>query len=469
VSAGGLRHVSRPGLRTAITLSFAVGGLVLSVAMALGTYLTARDYLIDQREAGALRQAFSDASRVRDGLLTSGATVSDVLGNVSPPADAAVVVRRGDRWFSSSLQTGERDIPLEARDAVGNDSAALSWHRWDDDPAVVVGVPLPAVNAEFFELATTTELKATLDALAVVLTVFAGLTAFSAALLGRWASRQVIRPLDDVAGAAAQIASGALDTRLPATDDPDLATIVASFNSMVDAIHDRIERDARFAADVSHELRSPLTTLVTSVELLNRHRSELTDRPKKAVELITRDLTRFQRALEDLLDLGRLEAGAAEFVLKTVDARELVRQALLTTGQLESVLHLPPDGVPVPVNVDKNAMHRALINLVENADRHGGGLTGVQVAEEPGEVSITVTDQGPGVPASERERIFQRFFRGGSRGALPGTGLGLSLVAETARAHGGSVWCSSGPGGIGAQFTIRLPAAHGRPDEQSAS
>ena len=461
MSAGSRR---RPGLRTAITLSFAVGGLVLSAAMALGTYLTARDYLIDQREAGALRQAFSDASRVRDGLLTSGATVSDVLGTVSPPANAAVVVRRGDRWFSSSLQTGQGDIPVETRDAVGADSAALSWHRWDDAPAVVVGVPLPAVDAEFFELANTTELNATLDALAVVLTVFAGLTAISAALLGRWASRQVIRPLYGVAGAAAQIASGALDTRLPATDDPDLATIVASFNSMVDAIHDRIERDARFAADVSHELRSPLTALVTSVDVLNRHRSELTDHPKKAVELIMRDLTRFQRALEDLLDLGRLEAGASELVLATVDARQLVRQALLATGLPEDVLHSPPEGASVRVSVDKNAMHRALTNLLENGDRHGGGVTGVHVAERPGEVSITVTDQGPGVPASERERIFQRFVRGGSREDLPGAGLGLSLVAETARAHGGSVWCSSGPGGLGAQFTIRLPA-HARPDE----
>jgi signal transduction histidine kinase len=84
-------------------------------------------------------------------------------------------------------------------------------------------------------------------------------------------------------------------------------------------------------------------------------------------------------------------------------------------------------------------------------------LTGVTVSGAPGGVLISVEDEGPGVPPADRERIFERFVRGGSRGSLPGTGLGLSLVAETVRSHGGAVWCAPGPGGVGARFVVRLP------------
>ncbi len=450
----------RLGLRTTITLAFAVGGLVLSVTMAVGTYLAARHYLVDQRERTALRQAFTDASFVRDGLLTAGAEVSDVLGAVSPPAESAILVRRGDGWFSSSLQVGEDDVPQSLRDAAADGSASLAWQRGPDGPAVMVEVPLPAVDAQFYELASARELTSTLDALRIVLAVVAGLTALAAAVLGRSAARRVVVPLDEVAGAAAQIASGSLDTRLASTEDPDLATIVASFNSMVDALHERIERDARFAADVSHELRSPLTALVTSASVLERRRDQMPERAQEALTLIGRDLERFQRALEDLLDLGRLEAGAAALVPGVIDVRDLVAHAADTTGVPDELLHPPPEGAATVVRVDKAAMHRALVNLFENAQRHGGGVSAVTFAEAAGTVVLWVDDAGPGVPEADRLRIFDRFVRGGSRGSLPGTGLGLSIVSETVRAHGGTVWCGAAPGG-GARFEVRLPA-HGR-------
>lgn len=456
---GGRRDTGRFGLRTTITAAFALGALGLSAAMAVGTYLAARNYLIDQREHTALRQAFTDASFVRDGLLTSGARVSDVLGAVSPPAQAAIVVQRGDQWFSTSLESGAADVPERLQHEVSGGTAALTWHDGNGGPSVAVGIPLPAVNAHFYEVSRTVELQRTLNALRVVLLVVAVCTAAAGALLGRWASRRVVAPLDDVAGAAARIASGSFDTRLATTHDPDLVTIVASFNSMVDAVNERIERDARFAADVSHELRTPLTTLVTSVDVLAGRRAELSPRSQQALELIERDLARFRRALEDLLELGRLEAGSAALVMRPVDARDVVRHAVETAGH-------PPELVtgraaPAPVLADKSALHRAVVNLVENADRHGGGVTGVSVTAVDGSVAIRVDDRGPGVPAADRERIFQRFVRGGSRGSLPGTGLGLSLVAETVRAHRGSVWCEPGPGGCGTRFTVLLPARSG--------
>ncbi len=459
----------RLGLRTTITAAFAVGGLLLSATMALGTFLAARHYLVDQRERTALRQAYTDASFVRDGLLTSGAKVSDVLGAVSPPADAVIVVRRGDQWFSSSLDVGEDAVPMQLREAAADGSASLTWQHGPDGPAVMVEVPLPAVGAQFYERVSTRELSDTLDALRVVLAVVAGLTALAAAGLGWRAAARVVAPLDEVAVTAARIASGSLDIRLANTDDPDLATIVASFNSMVDALHDRIERDARFAADVSHELRSPLTALVTSVEVLDRRRQELPDRAQQALALISRDLTRFQRAVEDLLDLGRLEAGTAALVLADVDARDLVRHATDATGvPAERVRLAVTDGGTMKIRVDKSAMHRALVNLLENAQRHGEGVTGVALEGGEYAVVVTVEDAGPGVAEDDRLRIFDRFVRGGSRGSLPGTGLGLSIVAETVRAHGGAVWCAPRPGG-GTRFVMQLPVSHGLDTRRNAA
>ena len=340
----------------------------------------------------------------------------------------------------------------------------MVWTRAQDAPAVAVGVPLPAVDAHFFEVVSAQELARTLDTLRIVLAVFAALTAAAGALLGRWAARRVVAPLDHVAGAAARIAGGALDTRLPTTEDPDLATIVGSFNSMVDAVHERIERDARFAADVSHELRSPLTALVTSVDVLDGRRDELSERSRRALDLVKADLRRFHRALEDLLELGRLESGAAGLDGSTLDARDLVRFALEESGRDVGLLRTPAGSGGTLVAVDKAQMQRALVNLFENAERHGGGLSGITVAPDVDGVVIAVDDDGPGVPIEDRERIFERFVRGGSRGSLPGAGLGLSLVAETVRSHGGAIWCGSAPGESGARFTLRLPCPDSRPD-----
>lgn len=464
----GPRTLRRPwGLRTSVTLMFAAGAAVLAVVGALATYTTAREYLVTQRENSATRQAFADASFVRDGLRTSGVAVSDVLGATSPPAGAAVLLQRDGQWYSSSLDAAADGLPASLTTTVRGGSAGVAWTTVSGRDALVVGVPLPAVGADLYEISPVEELSRTLATVRTALCGCALLIALGGAGLGWWTSRRAVAPLQAVARTAASIAGGDLGSRLPVTEDPDLSTIVGSFNSMVEALEEQIQRQARFSADVSHELRSPLTTLVTSVALLDRRRDELPARSQQVLDLVGRELERFTRTLEDLLELGRLESGAGE--RDVVDAGALVHGVLLRSARPVSLLG---PRVPALVEVDKERVGRALVNLFDNADRHGGGLSGVQVlvqggvqggagpGVEPAAVLVLVDDEGPGVEPAERERVFERFARAGSRGALPGTGLGLSLVAETARSHGGSVWCAGAPGG-GARFVLRLPAAGG--------
>ena len=301
----------RPGLRSAVTLAFALGALVLSVSLALGTYFSARHLLVEQRERTATRQAFADAALVRDSLLTSGAEVSDVLGSISPPAGAIILLRLDGVWYSSSLDSAGQEMTTEVQPVVSEGSVGVGWTDATNPNAVVVGIPLPAVDAEYYEVAVADELDQTLWTLRAALGIGAGLTTIAGALVGRAASRRVLAPLRKVTSAAVRVSAGDVTTRLEVTDDPDLAALVGAFNNMIDAVHDRIERDARFAADVSHELRTPVTTLTTSLSLL-QNAPDLSPHSARAVQLMTDELTRFQRALEDLLALGRLDAGAHE-------------------------------------------------------------------------------------------------------------------------------------------------------------
>ncbi len=451
-----MRRRPRPlGVRALSTLSFAGLGLLISVVLATGTYLTARHFLVEQRQATAVRQAFLDAAFVRDGLLTSGAQVSDVLDRTSPPPGAVVVVSRGGRWYSSSLNEGADGVPEAVQALVRRGQAARVWDDFGGEPGLVVGVPIPSVHSDFYELSPTTELDSTLNTLALVLGSFALVTTLGGALIGRAASARVMAPLDAVATAAASIAAGKMNTRLPGTSDPDLAVIVGSFNTMVEALDDRIRRDARFAADVSHELRSPVTTLMTSVSLLRSLDGRTPERRQAALDLVEREVHRLHRALEHLLELGRLDG-------TTTGAQELIDLADLLTHSLDQSHRTPELLVrgagTMLVRGDKQMLQRAFVNLFDNADLHGGGLQGVRLRRNADAVEVGVVDAGPGVPRAEHERIFERFVRVGSRGSRPGAGLGLSLVAETIRGHGGTVRCQDTPTG-GATFVVTLPAA----------
>jgi len=455
-----MRLVRAPGLSSAVTLAFALGALALSAVLALGTYFSARQLLLDQRERTAMRQAFSDAAMVRDNLLTSGAQVSDVLGSIAPPAGATIYVRRHGEWYSSSLDSSGQEATSRLQSVVADGSVAVGWSDVTDPHAVVVGIPLAAVDAEYYEVSVAEELDRTLKTLGLALAVCAALTTLAGALLGRAASRRLLTPLANVTEAAASVSAGDLSTRLADTTDPDLSALVGAFNNMVDALHDRIQQDARFAADVSHELRTPVTTLTTSLSFLQQA-PDLSPRAAQAVQLMGGELERFRRALEDLLALGRLDAGADDPQFSEVGVRELVRQALLAGQRHGSMLLVDGQGGPDPVvEVDRPQMLRVLTNLFENADLHGGGLTGVRVLERGAFVDVHVEDRGPGVPADDKTRVFERFARAGGQKEGTGSGLGLSIVEQTVRNHHGDVWCTDRPGG-GAVFVLRLPARTG--------
>ena len=309
-----------------------------------------------------------------------------------------------------------------------------------------------------------TVIAETLDSLRIALFAAAAITLLVGLLLGILASERVVRPLAGAADAARAIAEGRLDTRLEPTDDPDLNALTESFNDMVARLQDRVERDARFASDVSHELRSPLMTLAASVEVMSSRRDELTERSQAALDLLVADVARFSGLVEDLLEISRYDAGAVRLNRDSLRVAELVQQAVLASSMPRTKLLVDERCTASTLSGDRRRLARVVANLIDNARSHGGGTAIVQVCpaeDSPAHVWISVEDNGEGVSAADAPRIFDRFARGSGaskRGSSDGAGLGLALVREHVRLHGGRVWVEARrDGAAGARFVVELP------------
>jgi signal transduction histidine kinase len=439
---------------------FALGGLLLSSAFAIGTYSFAKRYLVSQRERSAQRQAFLNARALRGVLGGAPVSVTDALAALEVPASSSVVLHRAGTWYGTSVALGRDDVPRAMRTLVASGGAAHQRITTADGPAIVVGLRMPSLDAEYFEIVVLDELVSTLDVIRDSLLGAAAVTTIAAALLGVWAARRVLSPLRDVSSAASAIAEGDLSQRLESRGDPDLDPLVVSFNRMVDALQMRMERDARFASDVSHELRSPLTTLRASAEVLEDRAGELPPRLREPVELLGDEVHRFERLVSELLELARAEAAVDALELEPVNLGELVLHSVVLTRRGDYVIEIDPRLAATPVLADKRRVSRILTNLVENAEHHGHGVRAVRVTWRDGVARIVVDDAGRGVPPAEREQVFDRFFRGaaaGRRDGSSGTGLGLALVAEHVRLLRGRVWVEDATPGPGARFVVELP------------
>lgn len=439
-------------LRTRVTLFFSLTALVASLGLAVVTYAVSRSFLIDQRQQTAQTQAFANAKTVRDQLLID--QKFDVLDLRTESGGFPVLVLDGEQFPLNASYPLEA-FPLELRTAVSQGETAQQRFEYLGDPYVAVGVNMPAVNAQYLEAFPMESTQRTLRAISTALLIGSLVTMILAGVLGWWASRRLLRPISRVSAAAGEIAAGGLDTRMPPEDDPDLDRLARSFNGMADAVQTRLEREARFASDVSHELRSPITALTAAVEVLDGRRDDLPDRTQQALDVVVSQVRRFDHMVMDLLELSRIDAGSTELHREEVDIRELIPRIAQRYGFGEVPIDIDAD-IPGVVRLDKLRFERILANLLENAREHGGGPVRVSLQPvEPNAVELSVDDAGPGVARSERSRIFERFARGSAARHRVGTGLGLALVAEHAHAHGGEAWVEDRPGG-GARFKVTL-------------
>lgn len=449
------------GLRTRISLFFAVGGLLVSIGLSGATLVLTRQQLIDSRENAASAFASTNATRLSN-QLTPESSVEDlpsIVDSMTKIEGSQRLIRIGNDWLPSQ-ELNRDDIPRNILDRVDQLKAGQLRAEINGKTRLVLGIPLQVFDAAYFAIVDLTDLEETLDDLRIILFGAGAAVTSLAALLGWWISRRTLRPLRNVREAAEAIAGGRLDTRLIRQSDPDLDRLSESFNEMARALEERIHRDARFASEVSHELRSPLTTLKASVGVLEARKNELSARSKTALDLLSRDLERFNRLVSELLEISGYDAGAASLELEEVNVSQFIQAATRNDSSITYLL--PPNADSLVIDVDKRRLARTLSNLLDNARRYGYGATVIEVSTSENTLQIAVEDAGPGISKDEREIIFDRFSRGstsGQRGDDGGTGLGLSLVQEDVRLHGGKVWVENlkvTKSDTGSRFVIEL-------------
>jgi two-component system sensor histidine kinase MtrB len=297
---------------------------------------------------------------------------------------------------------------------------------------------------------------------------------FLIALITWLVVRQVVRPVREAASVAKQFTQGEFDLRLPITSKDELATLAISFNDMAASIEQQISRlenlsrvQQRFVSDVSHELRTPLTTLRMASEVIYNHRTTFEAPVARSAELLVAQLDRFERLLEDLLEVSRFDAEVAVLEPVEFDLITLIKRSVhdlgVDTDEKTSGVSTKSDNSVVTVKADMRRVERIMRNLLSNALDHCDGTPiEIQIKSTETEVAVGVRDFGTGLDESSLIRVFDRFWRADpSRARVRGgTGLGLSIALEDARLHNGELDAWGRPG-KGAHFVLTLPRVAG--------
>jgi two-component system sensor histidine kinase MtrB len=286
--------------------------------------------------------------------------------------------------------------------------------------------------------------------------------------------RQVVRPVREAARIATQFTQGDFSQRMKVESQDEMATLANSYNEMAQSIEQQISRlenlsrvQQRFVSDVSHELRTPLTTLRMASEVIYNQRSSFDPLIARSSELLAAQIDRFERLLEELLEVSRFDAEVA--VLEPIDfdvvalVERCVKDFEIGEVDTESGIRIESNQPIISIQADARRVERIMRNLLSNALDHAEGKEVVVtlVATET-EVGIGVRDHGSGLDESALIRVFDRFWRADpSRARVRGgTGLGLSIALEDARLHNGELDAWGRPG-LGAHFVLTLPRKAG--------
>jgi two-component system, OmpR family, sensor kinase len=461
-----LRTVS---LRRRVTvLSMLVLAAVLLVVGALTDVVFAAQARSQMREQLTVRAALAGQ------LVAQGLPAAEVARQVEAPGIHAVLVApdgvvyagdasggqpwshppwRGgmhdggwwDEWENDDVAGAEPDNPRDDR----NDQV-LQQPLADGSQLTLVASGAPVTGARAV-------LRRTLGVLSLAALAVAGIVTLLT-------TRVALAPLDTMTALARSITGGDRGRRLaPSRTDTELGRTAAAFDAMLDALEGAESaaraseaRTRQFVADAAHELRTPIAGVQAIAEAAIAPGMRPEERERLHL-LLLRESRRAGRLVDDLLVLARLDAGL-ELRFEPVDLLDLARAEAERAQLLAPEQQIAVTGEPVTVSGDAARLAQVLGNLLDNARRHAGASPVTVTVTGGNPASVLVADDGPGVPAADRERIFDRLVRlDEARGEEGGAGLGLAIARGIARAHGGDLRCVEPPSGQGAAFALTLP------------
>ena len=474
-------------MRSVRARATAVAVVVVSAALAVGSIgllHLLRDSLRGSLTDTARLEASGVAALVRRGLTTGSlpAPHGDGVTQLVDPGRrvAASSVARPQPPVSGLRPRPGRSLVAEVAGIPVEDETGLEAARDDDRSSyLVVASGLPAPHAGWTVYVAVSLAAAESSTGTVALALIAGLPVL-VGLVGATVWLLTGRSLQPVEGIRAQVADMSardLHRRVPVPPTGDeVARLARTMNELLDRLERASDRQRQFVSDASHELRSPLTSIRTTLEVASA--APAADWPATAGDLLD-ETARMQRIVDDLLLLARADEGTLTGRRQTVDLDDVVldeARRLRARGRVAVDIRRVSAG---RVNGDADQLARVVRNLADNAERHATSAVAFEVDRDGPDVRVVVSDDGPGIAPADRERVFQRFARldqGRGRDG-GGAGLGLSIVRELVGAHGGTVAVSGGPatpagggaagpargdGGAaltGARFEVVLPAA----------
>jgi two-component system sensor histidine kinase MprB len=434
-------------LRSRVVLLTAAALTAIVVLVCVLSYVVVKHELYKRLDDTLAARAAALAPVVSQGSLASpelpivtvpGEYVQELRGSrtLRPPYQAIVLPAGPDEH---AVQRGERTRTVRTVTVSGT-RLRLVTSRWT--PGVAVQVARPIAD----EVATLRRLR-----LIFALLIVSGI-AFSLAL-GAWIAETALAPVRRLTTAAERIAETRdLAVRLDEHGSDEVARLSSSFNSMLRALERSLDAQRRLVADASHEFRTPLTSLRTNVELLDRGAALLDSERSAVVHDIVQQLDELAALVADVIELARDGEAPAR--------REEVRlDELVAAGIDRARLHAPNVDFeaqlePTVVLGDPQRLARAIANLLDNACQWSPSDGTVEVRVQNGEVRVR--DHGPGIREDDLPLVFERFYRASAARGKPGAGLGLAIVRQVAEAHGGSAAATNADGG-GAEFRFVLP------------
>jgi signal transduction histidine kinase len=449
------RLVARLPIRGKLTLAYA--GLIALLLAAIGLFLYFNFRAgLDNGLNGTLTARADDVStllrhegvrglRRRSGLLAGGDLTAQLLGR-----SGAVLV----------TSTGPDEPPLLSPAEVRRARPATSYVDRDERERLLVR-RVPGGEAVLVVRASLQQRERALELLNGALLVGGGLTLVLTAVAGYGLAGAVLRPMEAMRSAAAEISDVDSRARLPLPPAEDeVHRLGVTLNGMLERLQRARERERTFVSDASHELRTPLAILKTEVEVALR-----TDNPpetlREALRIAGDEADRLGQLAEDLLVIAVSDAGRLELDRRTVSARQLLedvdRRFRVRARERRRRIALEPGDDPL-LTADVPRVEQALSNLVDNALRHGAGTVTLRAHADDGHVELHVLDDGPGLPAGFLPHAFERFSRAQPGRTGHGSGLGLAIVALIATAHGGHAGLANRTDGSGADAWLRLPA-----------
>jgi signal transduction histidine kinase len=483
----------RHSLRRRVALAFTAAVVITALAMTLSAYFITKTTQDDDALEKALAQSRFNLF-LADSILPATPDAADydrLLGAFQIRGDFATLIEVADEIYVSGPQVTRGLVTPELAAKVAGGRMGYQLITMAGEPTIAVGGQVRSPGLTFYNFYPQGARLAELYRLRNILIVAGLVLAVLGAVAGYWLARRLTGPVRDASKAAVQMSRGDLDIRLPVGSD-EFGVLGASFNRMAENLQAKMldleagqARERRFVADVAHELRTPVSALVGETSLLKTRLETNPDACPAEIGrlalMVSADISRLRQLVDDLLEISRLEAQAADTVIETVDVEAFLAQLVDAHGWSSSVRVAGdatspgtagyPDGEASarPIHTDKRRLERIVVNLVENALLHGREpvivetryLPGVETPGTPSAVEIiyvAVTDSGPGIPEEHLPHVFDRFYKvDPSRSASRGSGLGLAIARENARLLGGNVTVANIPGG-GARFVLALPA-----------